>query len=274
MQSKEIHQHFEEIQHLMAELFKTYETLKPASNTAENTVVTTLKTLHESFQNAFLLSLPQTDADLNAVVGGMRSYLLVTQTQVDELKKLAKSAKSDLSAITQKRDEVKTWSDEMAKMLTSPPAVPTNATSAVPSNSTDTEAVNVPDPARNPNPPKNGLAVLLGKNPTGPDDNLFVDILVSQNGANATVVTQTKDLFNGIIDDSVTDQTIPALVTSWQNVITTFVQQFKASPGGDITIMTGLVELHSLLEILYDQLLPNITQTSGDSLDNRILSIY
>jgi hypothetical protein len=158
-------------------------------------------------------------------------------------------------------------------VLTAPPADITNTASSVSTSSTSVTALSVPSSSSTST--GSGLTVLPNANQTlAPDDNLFVDVLISQNGANDPVVIQTKALFNGIIDASVSDQTIPALVTSWQKVIPSFVKQFDASPVGDLRAMTGLIELHSLLESLYDQLLSNITQTSGDSLDSRILSIY
>ena len=279
MQAEDRLRFFEELRTLMADLAKAYDALKRKQHAAEpiEALLTTITGTHRDFHRTFLEPSPPPSPDenrLGKIADGMEIYLLVTNSDVEELANAGKPTNKEYEHILAQRTKVQDWITKVTAALNAPPVVPAadgGSPTVVDSTLVDTTSGSNGDT----------FSLLLPSDVEPlPEDNLFVDVLVSQQEPNALVVKQTKALFNGIIDPTITDKSIPALIKSWQDVIDSFSKQFEGDPIpvppaiGNLKAMTGLVELHSLLEILYDQLLPNVEQTDGESLDSRILSIY
>lgn len=109
---------------------------------------------------------------------------------------------------------------------------------------------------------------------TPKSDNLFIKLLKA-NKAPDSIVTQTRDLFDGRAPKpALKDADVTALVGAWEGVIDTFLKQFPIPPdqlNPDLASVAGLIEIHSLLEILYDQLI--VIVESGQTSVTSLLSI-
>jgi hypothetical protein len=270
--------YFGELKIHMSKVINAYDkwksTLDPG--TPEQLVLTKLKERHDEYQIVYLQSDPVDDEGMERKANAMRTYLDVTVVHIDQLSSAGKTVvgkketqKVEYADILAARSNLENLSEKVLNAVKSQTGVAstpggqgivTNGSKPLVVTDSNTEQLS--------------------------DDNLFVDMLESQPVQNeinkqlgpnsgTSILKQTKDIFAGRVSDpALTDADITNLVTSWQIVVTFFAGQDLFKPPGSFAAIAGLIEIHSLLEILYDQLLPNVEQTSTESLDSRILSIY
>jgi len=103
---------------------------------------------------------------------------------------------------------------------------------------------------------------LVGGDPS--PENVFIGLLTAVPGISQSVITDTEKLFKQQ-RFALSDAQIVKLTKGWGAVVT----QAKKDPSNE-GIEAVFLELHSLLEILYERLETNVTRTDEDILSASI----
>ena len=129
--------------------------------------------------------------------------------------------------------------------------------------------------------------------PSSKTTNLFLKLLIKQQGGETDIVTQTRQLFDGGETLTLTDAEIIALLGAWDPVVKKFTDNpftdlnlpstssasagskgTKRSSEDTIKVIISFTEIHSLLEVLYNGLTTNVERTSEESLDSALFGLY
>jgi len=105
------------------------------------------------------------------------------------------------------------------------------------------------------------------------DDNLFLLFLEVLYGTKSRFYEQTRKLFKRV-RQKFKDPDIVNLLNSWDNVIKAYNRYVTIrGTSDDLVSIAGYIEIHSLLEILYERLIPIIEQRNITNL-NELLGVY